>query len=166
MLGYVNPSSNLSSEEGVGGKEVRAEGTKGWPWHWSGDAPPGKFPGVSHNSFWMPGGGGLVAKSCLTLCNPMDCVAHQAPLPMEFSRQEHWSGLPFYSQGIFLTQGLNTHLPHCRQILYHEATKEALWMLEANWASTLLAFLAVSCSHVWMPLGLLVLGGSFRSPLT
>ena len=22
-------------------------------------------------------------------------VAHQTPLPMEFSRQEHWSGLPF-----------------------------------------------------------------------
>ena len=24
-------------------------------------------------------------------------VAHQAPLSMEFSRQEHWSGLPFPS---------------------------------------------------------------------
>ena len=31
--------------------------------------------------------------SCLTLCNPMT-VAHQAPLPMGFSRQEYWSGLP------------------------------------------------------------------------
>ena len=27
------------------------------------------------------------------LCNPMD-GAHQAPLSMEFSRQEYWSGLP------------------------------------------------------------------------
>ena len=26
-------------------------------------------------------------------------VAHQAPLSMEFSRQEYWSGLPFYSPG-------------------------------------------------------------------
>ena len=26
-------------------------------------------------------------------------VAHQAPLSMEFSRQEYWSGLPFPSQG-------------------------------------------------------------------
>ena len=33
----------------------------------------------------------LVAQSCLTLCNIMD----QAPLSMEFSRQECWSGLPF-----------------------------------------------------------------------
>ena len=26
-------------------------------------------------------------------------VAHQAPLSMEFPRQEHWSGLPFPSPG-------------------------------------------------------------------
>ena len=30
----------------------------------------------------------------LTLCNPMDCLGHQGPLPMDFSRQEYWSGLP------------------------------------------------------------------------
>ena len=29
----------------------------------------------------------MCAQSCLTLC--------QAPLPMEFPRQEYWSGLPF-----------------------------------------------------------------------
>ena len=44
-----------------------------------------------------------------TLCNPMDC-SHQAPLSMEFSRQEYWNGLPFPSQGIFLTQESNPHL--------------------------------------------------------
>ena len=38
-----------------------------------------------------------IAQLCSTLCNPMDCVAHQAPLSMEFSRQECWSGLPFPS---------------------------------------------------------------------
>ena len=32
--------------------------------------------------------------SCRTLSNPMDCVAHQAPLSMGFSKQEYWSGLP------------------------------------------------------------------------
>ena len=26
-------------------------------------------------------------------------VAHQGPVSMEFSRQEHWSGLPFPSPG-------------------------------------------------------------------
>ena len=45
--------------------------------------------------------------------------AHQAPQSMEFFRQEYWSGLPFPSLGIFPTQGLNSCLLHCRQIVYH-----------------------------------------------
>ena len=48
------------------------------------------------------GGDGVVAKSYLTLCDPMDCVAHQAPLSMGFSRQEYWSGLPFPSPYIWV----------------------------------------------------------------
>ena len=61
--------------------------------------------------------GGLVPKSCLTLAAPWTMDV-QAPLSMEFSRQEHWSGLPFPSPEIFLTQELNLGLLHCRQILY------------------------------------------------
>ena len=34
----------------------------------------------------------LVTQSCPTLC---DLTARQAPLPMEFFRQEYWSGFPF-----------------------------------------------------------------------
>ena len=34
-------------------------------------------------------------------------VAHQAPLSMEFSRQEYWSGLPCPPPGYYLTQVLN-----------------------------------------------------------
>ena len=34
----------------------------------------------------------------------------QAPLSKGFSRQEYWSGLPCFLQGIFLIQGLNPHL--------------------------------------------------------
>ena len=37
-------------------------------------------------------------------------AAHQAPLSVEFSRQEYWNGLPFLSLEIFLTQGWNPHL--------------------------------------------------------
>ena len=37
------------------------------------------------------GGGGLVTKSCLTLCDPWT-IARQATLSMGFSRQEYWSG--------------------------------------------------------------------------
>ena len=43
-------------------------------------------------------------QSCLSLCK----VARQAPLSMQFSRQEYWSRLPCPS--IFLTQGLNPRL--------------------------------------------------------
>ena len=32
-------------------------------------------------------------KLYLSLCDPMDCVVHQAPLSMGFLRQEYWSGL-------------------------------------------------------------------------
>ena len=38
----------------------------------------------------------LVSQSSLTLCDPMDC-SPPGPLSMEFSRQEHWNGLPFPS---------------------------------------------------------------------
>ena len=37
-------------------------------------------------------------------------VAHQAPLFMEFSRQEYWSFCHFLLQGIFPSQGLNSPL--------------------------------------------------------
>ena len=42
--------------------------------------------------------GGLVAKSCPTLAIPWT-VACQAPLSMEFFRQEYWYGSPFPSPG-------------------------------------------------------------------
>ena len=54
-------------------------------------------------------------QSCLTLA----MVAHQAPLFMGFSWQEY-SSCHFLLQGIFPTQGSNTHLQwllHCRQVI-------------------------------------------------
>ena len=35
--------------------------------------------------------------SCVRLCAAPEMAAHQAPLSLGFSRQEHWSGLPFPS---------------------------------------------------------------------
>ena len=52
-------------------------------------------------------------------------VAHQAPLPTGFSRQEHWSGWPCPSPGVFWTQGLNSDLLSCTLSLYPWATREA-----------------------------------------
>ena len=67
-------------------------------------------------------------------------IAYQAPLSMEFSRQEYWSELPFLLQRILLTQGLNLHL------LYWQADSLTLadvssfklytyWILFVKWAS-------------------------------
>ena len=38
-------------------------------------------------------------------------VAHQAPLPTEFSRQEYWSGLPFPSLGDLPDPGIEPGFP-------------------------------------------------------
>ena len=40
----------------------------------------------------------VVAKLCLTLCDPMDCSL-PGSLSMGFSRQEYWSSLPFPPTG-------------------------------------------------------------------
>ena len=40
-----------------------------------------------------------VLLSCVRLFATPWTVAHQAPLPMGFSRKEYWSGLPFPSPG-------------------------------------------------------------------
>ena len=37
--------------------------------------------------------------------------AHQAPLPIEFSRQEYWSGLPFSSPGDLPNPGIKPGSP-------------------------------------------------------
>ena len=53
--------------------------------------------------------------SCVRLSTTPWIVPHQAPLSMEFSRQEYGSRLPFLLQGIFLTQGSNLHLLHWQE---------------------------------------------------
>ena len=51
-----------------------------------------------------------VAQSCLTLWLPWT-VAYQAPLSMEFSRQEYWSGLPFPSPWDLWDPGIKPKSP-------------------------------------------------------
>ena len=46
--------------------------------------------------------------------------------PWNFPGQNNGACCHFLLQGIFPTQGSNPGLPHCRQILYHWATGEAL----------------------------------------
>ena len=62
-------------------------------------------------------------------------VAGQAPLSMEFSRQEYWSGLPFHSPGDLPDSGLelwspalqaDTLLPELRWLLSASTTPKTL----------------------------------------
>ena len=64
----------------------------------------------SYILFLIFSGGGLVAKSCLTLVTPWT-AACQAPLSMGFSRQEYWSGLPFPSPGDLPDTGIEPGCP-------------------------------------------------------
>ena len=57
-----------------------------------------------------------VTQSYQTLCNPWT-VASQAPLSMECSRQEYWSGMPFTSPG-YLPDLPGLGFLHCRWIFY------------------------------------------------
>ena len=67
----------------------------------------------------------LVALSCPTLCDPLDCSL-QAPLSMGVlqARIREWVAVPSL-QGIFPTQGLNPGPARCRQIFTAQATREA-----------------------------------------
>ena len=49
--------------------------------------------------------------SCVQLFVTLWTVACQAPLPMEFSRHEYWSGLPFPSPGDLSDPGIEPGSP-------------------------------------------------------
>ena len=55
----------------------------------------------------------LVAQSCLTLCNPMNCSPPGSSVHgILQARILEWVAIPF-------SWGLNPDVLHCRQILYH-----------------------------------------------
>ena len=62
----------------------------------------------------------LVSQSCLIPCDPMNCTPLGSSVHSWDSPSKN-SGVGSHSilQGIFLTQGSNTGLLQCRQILYH-----------------------------------------------
>ena len=67
----------------------------------------------------------LSAQSCPTLWT----IACQAPLSMEFFRQEYWNGLPFPTSGDLSDPGINLHFLNWQACLffffYHGTTWEA-----------------------------------------
>ena len=81
----------------------------------------------------------LGTQSCPTLCNPIDCMQPTRLLcPWDSPGKNTGVGCHSLLQGIFLVQGLNLVLLHCRQILYFSVTREALLIKN---------FLAQCCLH-------------------
>ena len=60
----------------------------------------------------------LVAQSCPTLCDPMDCSSPGSSIHGDSPGKNPRVGCHALLQGIFPTQGSNPGLPHCRQVLY------------------------------------------------
>ena len=84
-------------------------------------------------------GGGLLIKLCPTLAIPWT-VACQAPLSMEFSRQEYWNGLAFPSLGDLPNTGIKPvspalqadDFPHILYIYIHTHTYGLLQWLSGE----------------------------------
>ena len=60
----------------------------------------------------------LVAQSCLTLCNPMDCSPPGSSVHEDSPGKNTGVGCHALLRGIFPNQGSNPGLPYCRWILY------------------------------------------------
>ena len=86
----------------------------------------------------------LVTQSCPALCDPLDCVVHQAPLSVGFPRQEYWSELPCPSPGDLPNPGtepgfpafadgfLTTELPGKPMTLYTSAIIQPTELIQSH----------------------------------
>ena len=69
----------------------------------------------------------LSSFSCIQLFMTIWTIACQAPLSMEFSRQEYWSGLPFSPPGDLSNSGIEpvSHVSYTGRQVPTSATWEA-----------------------------------------
>ena len=85
--------------------------------------------------------------SCVQLSATLRAIAHQAPLSMGFSRQEHWSGQPRPPPGDLPNSGIEPaylmSLALTGMSLCHRTTWEALWRSQDPALSQLCCFLIV-----------------------
>ena len=62
-----------------------------------------------------------------TLCDPIDCSPLGSSVHGNFPGKSAGVGCHFLLQGIFLTQGSNPGLPHCRHMLYRLSHQGSPW---------------------------------------
>ena len=98
----------------------------------------------------------LVAQSCLTLCDPMDCRPPGSSV--EFSRQEYWSGLPFPSPGDLPNPGIKPRSPVvCKALLKTISFRgEKAWLFK----SSHITLVTQSCPTLCDPMDCNPLGSS------
>ena len=83
---------------------------------WSGMQPPKVWLFNFPKGFSLKNWCSVSVYVCLCVCSLMlwdsgDCIACQAPLSMEFSRQEYWTGLPFPTSGDLPNPGIKPMSP-------------------------------------------------------
>ena len=98
----------------------------------------------------------LVTQSCPTLCNPMDCSPPRLLCPWNSPGKSTGVGCHFLLQGIFLTQGSNLGLLHCR-ILYQQSYQGSpqssiqslnhVWFFVTPWTAAGQASLSITNSQ-------------------
>ena len=83
---------------------------------------------------------GFVFAACIvkvksTLCDPTDCSLPLSSVHGIFPGKSTGVDCHILHQGIFLTQGSNPGLPHCRQMLYHlshQGSHQGSWLYRAS----------------------------------
>ena len=84
-----------------------------------------------------------VCESVVSVCDP---VAYQAPLSMEFSRQEYWSGLTFPSPGYLPNPGIKLGSPALQaDSLLSEAPGKPTCTINWQLSGTHVGFLYIMC---------------------
>ena len=74
----------------------------------------------------------LVAQSCLTLCDPMECSPPGSPMSMGFSRQEYWSGLPFPSPRNLPNSGVKPRSPTLKADFFYHLSHNKIYLFTAS----------------------------------
>ena len=89
-----------------------------------------KVPGLGKGPLKSPALLCLVAQSCSTRCDPMDCSLSGSSDHRDSPGKNTAVGCHALLQGIFPTQGSNPGLQHCRRILYILSHKGSPQILE------------------------------------
>ena len=96
----------------------------------------------------------LVAQSCPTLCNPMDCSLPGSSVHGDSPGKNIRVGCHALLQGIFPTQGSNPGLPHYRCYFYHLSHQRnpppfPLSIPRQNWSANTGSFAFSKILHKW-----------------